>query len=68
MDCQAATDAGLAKSNGESRRLIQGGGAYLNDERIASVELKINAELFAAGPVVLKAGKKNIRKISLRRS
>ena len=59
------TDAGLSKSNGESRRLIQGGGAYINDQRIASFEIKINADVFAAGPVILKAGKKNIRKIVL---
>ena len=59
------TDAGLSKSNGESRRLIQGGGAYINDQRIVNFEIKIKADVFAAGPVILKAGKKNIRKITL---
>jgi len=59
------TDAGLSKSNGESRRLIQGGGAYINDQRITSFEIKIKADVFAAGPIILKAGKKNIKKIVL---
>ena len=41
------TDAGLSKSNGESRRLIQGGGAYINDQRIISFEIKIKVENLA---------------------
>ena len=59
------TDAGLSKSNGESRRLIQGGGAYLNDQRITDFEMKVKSEAFASGPIILKAGKKNIKKIVL---
>lgn len=59
------TDAGLSKSNGESRRLIQGGGAYLNDQRISDFEMKVKSDVFANGPIILKAGKKNIKKIVL---
>jgi tyrosyl-tRNA synthetase len=59
------TDAGLSKSNGESRRLIQGGGAYLNDQRITDFEMKLKSDVFANGPIILKAGKKNIKKIVL---
>ncbi|MFA7230072.1 MAG: tyrosine--tRNA ligase [Victivallaceae bacterium] len=59
------TDAGLCKSNGEARRLLQGGGAYLNDERLTNLELKVTLDMFANGCVTLKAGKKNIKKVIL---
>ncbi len=63
--CKLMTDAGLCKSNGEARRLIQAGGAYLNDERISDLNLNLDASAFQNGPVLLKTGKKNIRRIVL---
>lgn len=57
------TAAGLCKSNGDSRRLIQGGGAYINDERISEVDMNITADIFKEGFAILKAGKKNIMKV-----
>ncbi len=59
------TEAGLAKSSGEVRRLIAGGGAYLNDKRISDVNLAVKKADFMDGAVLLKAGKKNIKKIVL---
>lgn len=55
--------AGLCKSNGDARRLIQGGGAYLNEARIDSVDRHIAKDEIPAGGAILKAGKKNVKRI-----
>ena len=60
------TDSGLCKSNGDARRLMKGGGAYMNDERISDMGLNLTEADFIDGSIVLKAGKKNIRKIILK--
>ena len=60
------TNAGLCQSNGDARRLLKGGGAYINDERINSVDMNVKSDAFAEGFIILKAGKKNIKKITLR--
>ena len=56
-------EAGLATSNGVARRLIQGGGVYLNDHRILDINKEINIEDFNDGQMLLRSGKKNIRRI-----
>lgn len=58
-------DCGLASSNGEARRLLQGGGAYLNDSRLSDLDLKVKKSDFIDGSLILKAGKKNIRRVVL---
>ncbi len=58
-------DAGLAKSNGEARRLIQGGGAYVNDEKVETPDRVIKPEDFAGGQCLLRSGKKTIRRVLL---
>ena len=55
--------AGLCKTNSEARRLIQGGGAYCGDERIASIDRMVTAADFTDGALILKAGKKNLKRI-----
>ncbi|MFN7114334.1 MAG: tyrosine--tRNA ligase [Alphaproteobacteria bacterium] len=52
-------DAGLAASGGEARRLIAGGGARINDEKIDSDQriVTIN-DIGAEGSIKLSAGKK----------
>lgn len=51
--------AGLAASKGEARRLIQGGGAKINDSKIEDDTLIANdAHLTAEGYIKLSAGKK----------
>ncbi len=59
-------EAGLCKSNGEARRLIQGGGAYLNDQRISDPDFTAKAADFPNGSAIVKAGKKNIKRIVLK--
>jgi tyrosyl-tRNA synthetase len=51
--------AGLAQSNGEARRLIAGGGAYLNNAAIANGDLPVTAaDRTSEGVIKLSAGKK----------
>ena len=59
-------DAGLCKSNGDARRLIQGGGASLNDEKITDLDRVVTAADLQDGAVVLKAGKKNLKRVVLK--
>jgi len=56
-------DSGMAKSNGEVRRLIKGGGCYLNDERIDDETLTVTADHLQDGQLMIRAGKKNRRRV-----
>ena len=56
--------AGLCKSNSDGRRLIQGGAVALNDEKITDASAAVTAEIIGAAPV-LRAGKKNMRRLKL---
>ncbi len=51
-------EAGLAKSRGEARRLIQQGGAYVNNEPVTAFDRRITAADLRDGAVLLRAGKK----------
>ncbi|NOY79733.1 MAG: tyrosine--tRNA ligase [Kiritimatiellaeota bacterium] len=55
--------AGLAKSNGEARRLIRGGGAYLNNERINDDRRQVGPDDFSDDEIQVRAGKKNVRRV-----
>ena len=53
--------SGLAKSNGEARRTISEGGAYLNNERVEDPEfVPGEADRFGGRWLVLRRGKKNL--------
>ena len=61
MLAAVATRAGLTASNGEARRLAQGGGLRLNDEAIADGARLIEAaDVNADGVIKLAAGKKKL--------
>ena len=49
---------GFAKSNGEARRLIRGGGARLNDQAITDEEANLEPADFVDGKAKISAGKK----------
>lgn len=49
--------SGLAKSNGEARRLIDQGGVSFDDKKVTDVKLTLAKDLFADGKVI-KKGKK----------
>jgi len=55
--------AGLASSRGEARRLIQQGGAYVNDERIESVDQTITPDDLVDGSLMLRMGKKRYHRV-----
>lgn len=51
--------AGLVESNGEAKRLVQGGGAKVNDQKVTDLGLMLNnSALNAEGFIKLSAGKK----------
>ena len=54
----ALNKVGFAKSNGEARRLIRGGGAKLNDKAITDEGAMISIADFQGGKVKMSAGKK----------
>lgn len=55
---QANTLAGLAKSNGEARRLIKGGGIRVNDHVVESDDRVLTESDIVDGVIKLSAGKK----------
>lgn len=61
MIAAVVTKAGLSSSNGEARRLAQGGGLRLNDEAVTDgARLIEDADVNADGVIKLGAGKKKI--------
>jgi len=57
---------GLANSGGAARKLIQQGGAYINDERVTSFDYMVSLDDFKDSEVVLRAGKKRYHKVKLK--
>ena len=57
------SESGLCSSNSEARRLIKGGGAYLNGTKIIDSNYNVTDKDFANNEIILKAGKKKIRRI-----
>ncbi|MCG8479436.1 MAG: tyrosine--tRNA ligase [Spirochaetales bacterium] len=63
--------AGLCASKGEARRLVQQGGARINDRKVTDVEATIDAEWAGrsddgAGELILRAGKKRYFRFLIR--
>ncbi len=56
---------GLSRSRSEARRLIQQGGAYINDEPVGSVDDLVTAEHLVDGSILLRAGKKRYHRVVL---
>jgi tyrosyl-tRNA synthetase len=57
------TEAGLCNSNSEVRRLIQQRGAYLNDQIITDADMAVTEKHLSDGAVLLKAGKKRMKRV-----
>jgi len=57
--------SGLASSKTMARKLIEQGGAYLNNDRISSVETLVTNNEVIDGSVLLRQGKKNYRRVLL---
>ena len=48
----------IAPSNSAARRLIQGGGVAVNDEKVTDVNAVVTEEMFAGDGLMLRSGKK----------
>lgn len=53
----------LCDSRGAARRLIQQGGAYVNEDRIGAIDYRIGTEHLKDGGILLKAGKKKVHRV-----
>jgi tyrosyl-tRNA synthetase len=56
--------SGLAKSKGDGRRLIEGGGVFVDDAKVEDPGAELTLEQITAG-VLLKKGKKSFKKVVL---
>ena len=54
---------GLSRSRSDARRLIQQGGAYVNDQPVSSVDDLITVEHLIDGSILLRAGKKRYHRV-----
>ena len=59
------TKVGLAKSKGEARRLVQNGGAYLNNTRVEDGERSMQEPSSDANMLILRSGKKKYHVVRL---
>jgi len=51
-------ESGLCPSKSEARRLIQQGGAFVNEEKVTDLETKLDTSFVREGILLLRAGKK----------
>ncbi|PJC40836.1 MAG: tyrosine--tRNA ligase, partial [Parcubacteria group bacterium CG_4_9_14_0_2_um_filter_41_8] len=51
-------ELGLVDSKSEAKRLIQQGGAYINDQKIGSIDVRITEKDVQNGRIMLRKGKK----------
>ena len=58
---RALTSVGLAKSSGEARRLVKGGGVRVDDERVQDEQLRLPA----GGSYLLRVGKLRIHRVEV---
>ena len=66
LDVVTLLSTTVAKSKGEARRLLQGGGIYLDSERVSNEGMKLSeTAITAKGFIVLRSGKKNYHLVRL---
>ncbi len=56
-------ETGLCASLGEAKRLLRGGGAYVNDVAVESVEQELGPDHLSDGALLLRAGKKRYHRV-----
>ena len=57
---------GLAASNSAARRLVQGGGVSLGEEKVADVNAVVTAEMIPTDGLMLRSGKKKFHRFVLK--
>lgn len=63
---KALVDTEMAPTNSEARRLIQGGGVIVNDEKVSDVYRQLTDADITDGYIILKKGKKKSYKIVIK--
>jgi len=63
--CELFHDVGLCKSRGAARRLIQQGGAYVNDDKVDSHDQVLTNADLRDGVLMLRAGKKRYHRVTV---
>jgi tyrosyl-tRNA synthetase len=58
-------ETGLARSRGDARRMIQQGGAYVNDQRVSDVDHVLGEEDLTPEGILLRAGKKRFHRLAV---
>ena len=58
--------AGLCKSLGEGRRLIAGGGVYVNDDKVTESDQEVSEKDFGTEGLMIRKGKKAFHRIVLK--
>jgi len=56
-------ETGLTPSKGEARRLVQQGGAYVNDVVVSDVQAKVTGADLKDGTILLRSGKKKYHRV-----
>ena len=58
-------EVGLTTSRSEARRLIQQGGAYINEKQYKAIDVVVDANLLEENGLLLRAGKKRYHRVVL---
>ncbi len=61
-------EVGLANSRSEARRLIQQGGAYINEKQYRAIDMVVGSNLLEDDALLLRAGKKRYHRIVLKQN
>ena len=59
------TSAGIFASKGEARRLIQGGGLYVKDEKVVDPDALLMLDQFESDSLLIRKGKKSFHRLVL---
>ncbi len=59
------TEAGLTRSRSDARRLVEQGGAYVNEERCDDPNAPITVDALRDGEILLRSGKKTYRRVTV---
>ncbi|MCY4570442.1 MAG: tyrosine--tRNA ligase [Candidatus Poribacteria bacterium] len=60
-------EVGLANSRSEARRLVQQGGAYINEKQYRAIDMVVGADLLEENALLLRAGKKRYHRIIIKK-
>lgn len=60
------TECKLCSSKSESRRMIEGGGVYVNEEKVTDFRRILTNEDFSKGYLLFRKGKKNYIKVTIK--